>query len=97
MLNGDARDSVRDEYIIRKLGADSEDISESVYEVLDSFSSDDDKIFNYANFWNQAVALLEKGENEKSLAMFVKLSEGRPGDRSARYFINYLNGSKTKE
>lgn len=97
MLNGSARDSVRDEYIIRKLGADSEDISESVYEVLDSFSSDDDKIFNYANFWNQAVALLEKGENEKSLAMFVKLSEGRPGDRSARYFINYLNGSKTKE
>lgn len=97
LLNGGARDFVREDFILRKLGADGGNISECVYEVLDSFSSDNDKAFNYANFWNQAVALLEKGENEKSLAMFVKLSEGRPGDRSARYFINYLNGSKIKE
>lgn len=90
VLNEDAGDSVKNEYIIRRLSLNSEKIA-PIYEILGLISSDDEKLWNYANFWNQAITLLEKGESEKSLAIFNKLSEGRPSDKTARYFINYLN------
>ncbi len=90
LLNEETCDSVKNAYIIRKLESDS-DKSCSAYEILDSLSSDDDRLWNYANYWNQAVSLLEKGEREKSLAIFKKLSEGRPSDKTARYFIKCLN------
>ena len=94
MVNENVRDDVKDEYIIRTLGQLPLKNPESdlkVYEVLAPMSSDDDKLWNYVNFWNQAESLMENGEKEKALAMFIKLSEGRPSDKTARYFIKLLN------
>ncbi len=95
-VNGSASDYIRDFYILRSIPlkfVKPEETSD-LYEILGSRDDDDDKLWNYANFWNQAVALLEKGESEKALAVFEKLSEGRPNDKVARYFIKFLSEVK---
>ena len=87
---------LRDSYILRSIPLKSLKSDEflAMYEILGNQSDDDDKLWNYANYWNQAAAFLEKGENQKSLAIIEKLSEGRPNDKVARYFIKMLREVK---
>lgn len=93
LINETAFERLRDDYIIRKIGKllESEEDSMALSEILGDRKSDDEKLWNYANYWNQAVDLKEKGETEKSLAIFKKLSAARPSDRAAKYFIKSEN------
>lgn len=94
LLNGQCADYLRDECIIRRLGYFYDIHEETVYlsEILGDRQADDEKLWNYANYWNTAVDYMEKNEKSKALLMFKKLSEGRPNDKVARYFINLLGG-----
>ena len=95
LANETAVEALRDDYIIRKLGTFSvrgEKKTFPVSEVMAELRSDDEKLWNYVTYWNQAMDLHAQGEDEKARALFKKLSEGRPSDRGARYFINQLNG-----
>ncbi|MBR1537072.1 MAG: hypothetical protein IJ630_09055 [Treponema sp.] len=89
LLNETAASHLSDSLILRSLG-NFENNGEilKIFEILGNKSDDDEKIFNYATYWNQAMALLEKGEGQKSRAIFEKLSIGRPNDKVARYFLN---------
>ena len=91
IIDENTADFVKNDYILRKICSVHEENSKTVCEVLDSLSSDDDKLWNYANYWNQATDLLKKGEKSKALAIFLKLLEGRPDDNIARYSIKQLN------
>ena len=84
---------IKDEFIVRSLGEFSFDPEKkfAISEILGIKSDDDDKLWNYVTYWNQAVDLLEKGESQKSLSIFKKLSEGRPNDKVATYFIKKIN------
>ena len=95
-VNETASVNLRDSHILRSIPLKSFKSDEflELHEVLGNQSDDDDKLWNYANYWNRAVEFLEKGENEKSLAIFEKLSEGRPNDKVARYFIKMLREEK---
>ncbi|WP_296320261.1 adenylate/guanylate cyclase domain-containing protein [Treponema sp. UBA3813] len=84
LLNEAAFDFIKYDYITRRLG-DS-------FEILGDMKDDDERLWNYAKYWNQAIDLYEHGEKEKALAVFKKLSEGRPSDKVAKYFINLING-----
>ena len=93
-VNERAAEGLNEEYIIRKIPlsiSERQLYGERLFELMGLLSSDDEKLWNYTNFWNQAVDLQDKGETEKALAMFKKLSEGRPSDRLAKYFIKSLN------
>ncbi len=94
LMNEIAEEAVHDECIIRRLGSFYDIPGERVYlsEVLGDRQDDDEKLWNYANYWNNAVDFMEKNEPNKALMMFKKLSEGRPNDKVARYFINLLGG-----
>ena len=94
LINEKTAELLKDDYIIRKLSVQNQNQENSpiLSEILSDLNFDDDKLWNYANYWNQAVDLLEKGEKEKALAVFKKLSEGRPNDRVAKYFIKSING-----
>lgn len=83
LLNETANDLVKNDYIIRNLNG--------VSEILGALRDDDEKLWNYAKYWNQAVDLLHRGEKEKSLAIFEKLLQGRPNDHAAKYFIKSIN------
>ncbi|MCR4822678.1 MAG: hypothetical protein K5873_07390 [Treponema sp.] len=90
-------EGVRDDYIIRKMPRIINDYilgDDLCSEIMAPLASDDDKLWNYVNFWNQAVEMLDRGENEKALSVFLKLGEGRPSDRSAKYLIKLLNRIK---
>ena len=91
IIDENTAEFVKNDYILRKICSVHEENSKTVCEVLDSLSSDDDKLWNYANYWNQATDLLKKGEKSKALAIFLKLLEGRPDDNIARYSIKQLN------
>ena len=56
-----------------------------------SKKDDDEKLWNYTLYWNQAIELKENGEKEKALAIFQKLSAARPSDKLAKYFIKSIN------
>lgn len=95
MLNGAANELVKNDFIVRNLGSftpETEGADSTLHELLGDRRDDDDKLWNYANYWNQAEDLLEKGEKEKSLAIFKKLAEGGPSDSVAAYFIKSING-----
>lgn len=91
IIDENTADSVKNDYILRNICSFDDENPQPVCEVLDSLAADDDKLWNYANYWNQAVALAEKGEKSKALAIFLKLAEGRPNDKIARYSIKQLN------
>ena len=93
LINERIFERVRDDFIIRKLGdvAESDGEKLSVSEILADRSSDDEKLWNYAMYWNKAVALLQVGEGQKALGVFKKLAEGRSADKVAAYFIKSIN------
>ncbi|WP_407426053.1 hypothetical protein, partial [Treponema sp.] len=82
IVNEKAGENLKNSCIIRKLNEN--------YEVLGKLSDDNEKLWNYTKYWNQAMDLLEKGDKQKALAIFKKLNEGRPNDNAARYFIKLL-------
>ena len=83
ILNEAAAEILRNDFIIRKI--------KNFYELLGDMRDDDEKLWNYTNYWNQAIALLEKDEKEKALAVFRKLSAGRPNDKVAKHLIKSIN------
>lgn len=73
-----------------------------LYELLDLRESADENLLDYVASWEDAMKTFESGEYEKALGMFKKLSETRPKDNTAKYYIEliekfFINGTYPTE
>ena len=93
LVNEMTAEELKEAAVLRKIGKILENSEESlvIYEILGSKKDDDEKLWNYTLYWNQAIELKENGEKEKALAIFQKLSAARPSDKLAKYFIKSIN------
>ncbi len=83
-------ESLKDSFIMRRLGGLSKKLGAGtrLCEILGSLSSDDEKLWNYASYWDMAVEAFDDEKKEKAFQLFKKLGEARPGDALARYFLS---------
>ena len=61
-----------------------------LYELLDLRESADENLLNYVASWEEAMKLFESGDYKKALEMLKNLSESRPEDNTAKYYIELI-------
>ena len=99
VMNENAAVYFSDSYLLRKLSfcEIENDLNEAdFFEVMGDRNDDDDKLYNYVSYWNQAMDLLKRGEKQKSLEILKKLCTGRPSDNVAKYFAENLKKNLLK-
>lgn len=61
-----------------------------LYELLDLRETADENLLDYVASWEDAMKVFESGDYAKALEMLKKLSELRPEDNTAKYYIDLI-------
>lgn len=61
-----------------------------LYELLDLRETADENLLDYVASWEDAMKVFESGDYAKALEMLKKLSELRPEDNTAKYYIELI-------
>ena len=93
MITESTRELLDDNFIVRKLDRVQVVNVETpirLYELLDYKSSETASLEKYVENWDKTMAIFEKGEYETALSYFKKMSEIKPDDNVAKYYISLL-------
>lgn len=61
-----------------------------LYELLELADEADEKLVKYVEAWEKTMKVFEEGNYAKALEYFRKLSEARPSDNVAKYYIELI-------